>query len=115
MKLITPMVLNDDTENPKTIYWDQKCCENKIYEIDDQVPCIRDNSESKTYCSSDSKSDNTAINHCQESIKKADIEYEKDAIRDDLMAIKGGVRLLREQNRRLLSQLNSTVIFTLPT
>lgn len=50
---------------------------------------------------------------CSKSFEELDTdEYEKEMIREDLMLMKGEVKLLHQQNRDLLTKLNYAVIFT---
>lgn len=46
---------------------------------------------------------------------KPNTDYEKEAIRDEIMTMKGEVKLLHQQNRDLLNKLNTAVIFTILT
>jgi hypothetical protein len=43
--------------------------------------------------------------------KDLDPDFEKEAIRDDIMAMVGEMKLLHLQNRDLLNQLDRSVIF----
>lgn len=102
-------------ENKFLVYNGNRCCENKIYTIEDQVAsCGCADGSSNAFCYSDSADDNnTTTDNCQEVPKKNLIDYDKDAIRDDLMEMRGGVLLLREQNRGLLNELNCSVTLLL--
>lgn len=69
------------------------------------------NDESE-HCSNCIVAENDNVKHCcSNSTEDEDTdEYEKEAIRDDLMSMKGEVKLLHQQNRELLNKLNSAVI-----
>lgn len=93
--------------------------ENRIYEIDDEqlsfCSCVNDGGDDG--CDDDDDDDEDGRSDCCARAasdccaKPAETpDYERDAIRDDLMAMKGGVKLLGEQNAYLLSRLNGSVI-----
>jgi len=60
----------------------------------------------------DSKNDNAKHRCSKSSIKPALIteDYEKNAIRDNLMFMKGEMKLLNRQNRDLFNRLESAVM-----
>lgn len=68
----------------------------------------KDESEIDSDCE---ENHNVKNNCCQMPCETTDNDYEKEQIRDDLMSMKGEVKLLHQQNRDLLCKLNSSVIF----
>lgn len=61
--------------------------------------------------SSDCEEDCNIKSQCHlPTCESPDNDYEKEAIRDDLMSMKGEVKLLHHQNRDLLCKLNNAVI-----
>lgn len=50
---------------------------------------------------------------CHKCSEKSDTDCKKEEIRDELMAIKGGIKILNQQNRDFLINLNTAVMLTL--
>lgn len=79
----------------------------------------QDNDESFCSCNGESKENachdfvkTPVTEKCYKLSEKLDTDCEKEAVRDDLMVTMGEVKLLHQQNRDLLNQLNATVIST---
>ncbi|VVC29731.1 Hypothetical protein CINCED_3A002740 [Cinara cedri] len=110
--LFDPLVIIDDhcTKKPKIFFIGDdskngnKACEDEYGSI---CSCTDESSECLENCCADNV--NKASNHqlCKSS-GTGETDYQKEAIRDDLMILKGRMKLLHQQNSDLLSSLNSS-------
>lgn len=113
-ELLDPVIclLDQDTSKPKVFVHGKKGSQNKIYEVDDEqlsfCSCVNDHDDNGGH--EDDDCGGPAASDCCGAKPPETPDYERDAIRDDLMAMKGGVKLLGEQNKYLLSRLDGSVI-----